>query len=187
MGLPLSSKLDGISYIISIAKTSFKKIGVLIWSMKFLSTEVAVFLNKSTIQTCMKYCFHVWAGTSSCYLNMLNKFQKRICWLVGPTFGASREPLGHCRNVASLSLFYRHCFGRSSNELAELIPLPYSRGRSIHYSPCPHGRSIRYSHRLHNLSPSLDVVRISTSTAPYLAQLDSGTLCLHNAFLWPII
>ena len=37
LGLTFSSKLDWGSYIISIAKTTSKKIGVLIRSMKFLS------------------------------------------------------------------------------------------------------------------------------------------------------
>ena len=39
LGLTFSSKLDWGSYIISIAKTSSKKIGALIRSMKFLSSE----------------------------------------------------------------------------------------------------------------------------------------------------
>ena len=39
-----SSKLDWGSYFISIAKTTSKKIGALIRSMKFLSPEVAVSL-----------------------------------------------------------------------------------------------------------------------------------------------
>ena len=42
LGLTFSSKLDWGSYIISIAKTASKKIGVLICSMKFLSPEVAL-------------------------------------------------------------------------------------------------------------------------------------------------
>ena len=50
----LSSKLDWGSYIISIAKTSSKKIGALIRSMKFLSPEVALYLYKSTIWPCME-------------------------------------------------------------------------------------------------------------------------------------
>ena len=35
------------------------------------------------------------------------------------------------------------------------------------------------------LSPSLDVTRISLSTVSSLTQLNSGILCLYNAFLWP--
>ena len=50
LGLTFSSKLDWGSYIISIAKTSSKKIGALIRSMKFLSPDVALYLYKSTIQ-----------------------------------------------------------------------------------------------------------------------------------------
>ena len=58
-GLTFSSKLDWGSYIISIAQTAFKKIGALIRSMKFLFPEVALYLHKSTICPCMKYCCHV--------------------------------------------------------------------------------------------------------------------------------
>ena len=43
LGLTFPSKLDCVSYIISIAKTVSKKIGALIHSMKFLSPEVALY------------------------------------------------------------------------------------------------------------------------------------------------
>ena len=99
--LIFSSKLDWGSYIISIAKTSSKKIGALIRSMKFLSPEVALYLYKSTIRPCMEYCCHVWAGAPRCYLDLLDKLQKRICRIVGPSLAASLEPLVHRRNVAS--------------------------------------------------------------------------------------
>ena len=57
--LTLSTKLDWGSYIISIAKTVSKKLGALICSRKFLSPEVALYLDKSTIGQCMEYCCHV--------------------------------------------------------------------------------------------------------------------------------
>ena len=50
-----SSKLDWGPYIFSIAKTTSKKIGVLISSIKFRSLEVALYLCKSTIRPCMEY------------------------------------------------------------------------------------------------------------------------------------
>ena len=132
--LTFSSKLDWGSYIASIAKTASKKIGALIRSMKFLSPEVALYLCKSTIRPCIEYCCHVCAGAPSCYLELLDKLQKQICRTVGPSLAASLEPLAHRGNVASLSLFYRYYFGRCSSQLAQLIPLPYSRGRSTRYS-----------------------------------------------------
>ena len=52
--------------------------------------------------------------------------------------------LAHRQNVASLSLFYRYYFGRCSSELAQLVPLPHSRGRST-----------RYSDRLHDFSVTI--------------------------------
>ena len=75
--------------------------------MKFLSPEVGLYVYKSTIQPCMEYCYHVWTGASSCYLELIDKLQKRICRTVGPSLAASLESLVHCRNVASLSLFCR--------------------------------------------------------------------------------
>ena len=132
--LSFSSKLNWGSYIISIAKNASKKIWALIQSIKFLSPAVALYLYKSTIQSCMEYCYHVWASAPSCYLKLLDKLQKWICRTVGPSLTASLEPLAHCRNVASLSLFCRYYFGRCSSELARLVPLPYFWGRSTHYS-----------------------------------------------------
>ena len=64
-----------------------------------------------------------------------------------------------------------------SSDLAQLVSYPYSRGRST-----------RYSDRLDIfLSPFLDVTRMSMSTVSFLGQLDSGILCLQNAFPWPMI
>ena len=166
--LTFSSKLDWGSYIISIAKSVSKKIGALIRSMKFLSPDVAVYLYKSTICSCMEYCCHVWAGTPSCYLDLLDKLQKRICRIVCPLFAASLEPLAHHRNVASLSLFYRYYFGRCSSELAQLVPLPFSRG----------GLLVILIDCMIFLSPFLDVTRMSMSTVSFLAQLNSGILCI---------
>ena len=76
LGLTFSSKFDGGSCIICIAKTSSKKIGALIRSMKFFSPEVALYLHDSTIWPCMEYCCHIWAGALSCYLELLDKLQK---------------------------------------------------------------------------------------------------------------
>ena len=93
LGLTFSSKLDWGSYI---------------HSMKFLSPEVVLYLHKSTLQPCMEYCCHVWTGAPSCYLQFLDKLQKRICSTDGPLLAASLEPFGHHQNVASLTLFYMY-------------------------------------------------------------------------------
>ena len=75
---------------------------------------------------------------------MLNKLQKRIWRTVGPSLAASLEPLAHPRNVTGSSLFYRYYFGRCSLELAQLVPLLFSRGRST-----------RYSDRLHDFAVTI--------------------------------
>ena len=64
LGLTFPSKLDWHSYKISIAKTA---------SMKFLSPEVVLYLYKSTIRPWIEYCCHVWAGATSCCLQLLDK------------------------------------------------------------------------------------------------------------------
>ena len=96
LGLTCFSKLDCGSYIISFGKTASKKIGALIRCMKFLSLEVAPYLCESTIRPCIECCCHVWAGDPSCYLELLDKLQKRICRTLGPSLAASLEQLAHC-------------------------------------------------------------------------------------------
>ena len=168
LGLIFFSKLDWGSYIISIAKSVSKKIGALIRSVKFLSPGVALYLYKSAIRPCMEYCCHVWVGASSCYLELLNKLQKRICRTIDPLLTSSLEPLAHRLNVASLSLFYRYYFGGCSSELAQLVPLPYSRGRST-----------RYSDRFHDFSVTIPrCYKDDYVNSLSLAKLNSGILCL---------
>ena len=90
----------------------------------------------------MEYCCHGWAAVCSCYLELLDKLQKRICRTNGPSLGASLEPLAHCQNVATLNLFYTYYFDRCSSELAQLVPLPFSQGRSTCCSDRLHDFSV---------------------------------------------
>ena len=96
------------------------------------------------LQIFLSFCCHVGYGAPSCYLELLDKLQKRICRTVGYALASSLECLVHRRNVASLSLFSRYYFGRYSSELVWLVPLPYSRGRST-----------RYSDRLHDFAVTI--------------------------------
>ena len=114
---------------------------VIIWSFFLLRL---LYLYKSTIRPCMEYYCHAWAGALSYYLKLLDKLQKQICRTVGPSLAASLKPLAHHRNVAGLRLLYRYYFGKCSPELAELVPLAYSWGRST-----------RYSDRLHDFSVTI--------------------------------
>ena len=94
LGLTFSSKLHCSLYIVSIAKTVSKKIGALICSIQFLFFfEVSLYLYKFTIGPCMEYCCIVWAAAPSCYLELLDKLQRRICRTVGPSLAASLEQL----------------------------------------------------------------------------------------------
>ena len=78
LGLTVSSKLDLGSYINSTAKTTSKKIEALICSVKFLSSEVASYHYKFTIQSCMMYCYHVQVGNPICFMELLDKLQKQM-------------------------------------------------------------------------------------------------------------
>ena len=75
-------------------------------------------------------------------MELLDKLQKRIRRIVVPSLATSLELLAHLRNVASLSVFYRYYFGRCSSELAQLVPLPFSWGRSTRYSDRFHDFSV---------------------------------------------
>ena len=73
---------------------------------------------------------------------MLDKLQKWICRTAGPSFAASLELLDHCYNVASLSLFFGYYSDRCPSELDQLVPPPFSQGRSTPYSDGLHDFSV---------------------------------------------
>ena len=87
----------------------------------------------------MECCCHVWVSTPSCNLELLHKLQKQICSTVSSSLATSHEPLAHCQNAASPSLFYSYYFCRCLSELVEMIPLPFS----------------RYSDRVHDFSATI--------------------------------
>ena len=101
-----------------------------------LSFHSALFHMKTRVF--LKY----FVGVCSSYLELLDKLQKWIYRTVGPSLAASLEPLAHLQNVASLSLFCKGYFVRCSFKLAELVPLPYSGGRSTGYSDRLHDFSV---------------------------------------------
>ena len=131
------SPLKMLGLTVSIAKTASKKIGTLNCSMKFLSPEVVLYLYKSIIQPLCNAV--VISGLQLLAATWNYKLQKWIYRTVGPSLA---EPLAHCQNVASLSVFYRCYFGRCSFELVELVPLPYFQGSSTHYSDGLHVFSV---------------------------------------------
>ena len=157
LGLSSSSKLVWNFYIVSIANTASKKIGALIRFMKFLPSEVAFNLYRSTIQSCTQYCCHFWTGGPSQYLDTLDKLHNLFgYWAIGYS-----------------SLFCRYYFGRYSFQLAELDSLLDSLGRSTLYS-----NVLNYF-----LSLFLYVIRMSMGTVSLLPQPDSRICYLQNAVL----
>ena len=161
-----SSKMLGLTFFskLDCTKTASKKIGTLIRSMKLPFPEVVLHLYNSIICPCMEYCCHILAGAPSCYLELLGQLQKWICRTVGSSLAISLEPLTNCQNVASL----RYYFGGYSLELAQMVPLPFFE----------EGLLVILIDSMIFLSPFLDVTRMSMSTISFLAQLDSGILCL---------
>ena len=97
-------------------------------------------------------------------------------WNIAPSLAATLESLAHCWNVASLSLLYRYYFCRCWSELAQLVPFPYSWGRST-----------RYSDRLHDFSVAIPrcykdvyVNSIFPCTARFWNSLHTECLLLSN-------
>ena len=145
--------------------------------MKYLSPEVAPDLYKSTIWPCIE-CSNVWAGAPSCYLEFLEKLQKRICRTLGPSLTATVEPLTHRRNVACLTLLYSHNFHRPSSELAQLVLLPYFRGTRTRYSDIFYYFSVT-SPRCHK---NVYVNSLFPRTARSWNSLPTGTLFNYSFF-----
>ena len=132
--------------------------GIDLITSKYVSnTAPAVSNTKPSVETLNQ----IQLSQELCYLDMLDKLQKRICGTVGSSLAASLEALAHRRNIASLRLLCSYYLGRRSSELAELIQPPRSRGRSTLHS-------IKL---LDFLSPFLDVIRMAVPTVSFLTQL----------------
>ena len=117
---------------------------------------------------CMEYCCHVWAGGPSCYLELLDKLQKRICRTVGPSLAASREPLVNRRNVASLSLSLG----------ITLVDVLQNWLNWFHFIFLEGGLLVILIDCMVFLLLFLDDTKMPMSTVSLLVQLDSGILCL---------
>ena len=78
LGLTFSSKLDWSSYIVSVAKTAFKKIEALIHPRSFFLLRLLCISINLPYNT--EYCCQVWAGVPSCHLELLDRLQK-LCKL----------------------------------------------------------------------------------------------------------
>ena len=109
---------------------------------------------------------NVWNTVCSCFLELLDELQKWVCRTASPSLAAFLEPLTHRWNVVVLSLLYKYYFGKCSSELAQLLLLPHSWGRSTRCS----------DNCMIFLLPFLDITRIFRSTISFLAQLDSNSL-----------
>ena len=166
----LSCKLDWNSYIISIVKTASKDIEALIRLVKFLSPEVALYFDKSTIWPCMEYCCHVCASALSCYLDFLDKLHKRIWNIIGPLV---KPWLLFKIAITLIYIFFTYIFigitlvGVHLNWLNWFHLLILEGGLLVILIDC-----------LIILSPFLDVTKMSMLTVSFVTQLDSGILCL---------
>ena len=93
------------SHIFSIAKNVSKNCDQMIRSMKFLSSEIFLYLDKCTILTCMEHCCNIFFVVPNCYLDNFFKLEKQVCRTVGATLATTCEPMAPDRHVVTLSNF----------------------------------------------------------------------------------
>ena len=97
-------------------------VGCLSRARKFIPPSALLYLYKTSIRPLIECCSHIWAGAPDCYLRMLDKVQRRLCYLVGEDLAVSLDSLGHRRAVGTACLFYRYVFGRYSSGISKLVP-----------------------------------------------------------------
>ena len=101
--------------------------------MKFLSLEISLYFYKSTIKTCMDTVIMSGLVLLTIVWICSRSYRKGNMNSVGSSLAFCLESLAHRQNVASLGLFSGYYFRRCSSELAELVLIPHSWGRSTHY------------------------------------------------------
>ena len=140
--------------------------------MGFLSSEVAFYLYKSSIQFNMEYFCHAWVIVPSCYLFMLNKQQKRVCWTVVLTLFAALEPVVHLQNVASLNFSIG----------ITLVDVHLKWLNQFQFYILVGGPIVIVIVSIIFQLPFLNFIRMSMLRVYFLVQLDSGIFCLQIEF-----
>ena len=133
-----------------------------------LSPEVALYLYKSTVQPFMEYCCHVWASAPSCYLDLLDKLQNGYEGLLVLHSLLLLNPW----LVIEMKLAYVFSIGIT------LVDVHFNWLNWFHFLILEGGLFVILIDCMNILSPFLDVTRMSMPTVSFVAQLDSGILCL---------
>ena len=80
-GVTLGSDLSWNDHIISVTEAAACKLGFIFRTKRFFTPTQFLPLYKAQIRPCLKYCSHLWRGTS---LNTLDAIQRRALRLIGP-------------------------------------------------------------------------------------------------------
>ena len=120
LGISISSDFSWKNHLTSLAKTASQKLGVLNRLRGFFSPAQLLALYRGTVRPCIEYCSHVWGGSS--HTALLEKVESKAFRLINsPPLTRSLQSLSTRRNIAALSLYYRHYHGQCSRELSECI------------------------------------------------------------------
>ena len=175
--LSFCSKLDWGFYIVSDAKTASKKIAALIRSTKFLSPEVSLYLNESTIKpwwntfvmSWLEFLTATWIFWINCRDWYTRLLVLTLLFFLNP------------RLIVEMLLDKLFSLG------IDLIDLYLNWCNRFHFLILAAGPFVFLIDSIIVLSPFLDVIRISTSAVFFFAQLDSESFYRENSFLWPLI
>ena len=126
LGLSLSFNLTWKTHIHSLVKHASRKLCFLARARKFFSSSHLLTIYKLRIHPSLEYCSHVWGGAPKSTLCLLDKVQSKAIYLINnPNLTKSLQPLSSRRLVGDLSLFYRYFHGHCSEEIREIIPVPF--------------------------------------------------------------
>ena len=93
VGLSFSADLTGYDYINSNANSVSMKFGSLSRAHIYVFPEYIFQLYKSLISPCMERRRHVWAGASIDVPFLLDKVQRRVVNIIGPSLTLNLQPL----------------------------------------------------------------------------------------------
>ena len=117
------------------------KLGVLSRLRQFYSPPQLLTLYRGLIRPCMEYASHVWGGST--HTALLNRVESKACRLINSSpLTDCLQPLSHCRNIASLALFYRYFHANCSSDLANCIPSLLQRPRCTRLASSSHPYSV---------------------------------------------
>ena len=139
LGVAVDSKLLWTKHISNISKNAGQRLGALRKIANKLDTAGRATVYKAQIRSIMEHACLSWMSTSPTVLNQLDSIHQKALRIIAVNEATACTELAipslqHRREVAAVTVLYKMHTSHCPRDLQELLPCPYTSGRTTRAS-----------------------------------------------------